>query len=144
MIGAAVIAILTAPSGATAPPCDGRTTPEVNACMEHRQAQSDARLRQYLQAAIDRASSASGQAVRLGLKKAEVAFEAYRDAECTALAGFWKGTISGTMELDCRIRLTDARTHGLWQSSSRYPDSTPPILPEPPQVQCDRLTCQER
>jgi uncharacterized protein YecT (DUF1311 family) len=144
MIEAAVLAILAAASGVVAPTCDGRTTAEVNACMDQRLDHSEARLRRYRQAAVDRVTKESGREVRLGLEKSEMAFEAYRDAECRAVAAFWNGTISGTMEFDCRIRLTDARTHALWQNWLRYPDSTPPILPEPPQVRCDRLKCHEQ
>lgn len=111
--------------------CDGRTAIDVNNCLARRAELPEARLNQYLEVVARRLRTEPGT-TRAAFDKSERAFEAYRDAECGAVFQFSKdGTIRTTKEMECNIRLTDARTHTIWENWLRYPDSTPPILPEP-------------
>ena len=121
-----------APPPAKADPCKGSTTPDVNACLSLSLDRSKARLGKYIEAALQRYGENSGSSVRLGIQAAQDAFEAYRSIECAAVYENWKdGTIRGAMSLSCETRLTDARTHDIWQDWLQYMDSTPPVLPEP-------------
>ena len=113
-------------------PCKGSTTPDVNACLSLSLNRSKARLDKYTEAALRRYGEDGEAPVRLGIQAAQDAFEAYRSIECAAVYENWKdGTIRGAMSLSCETRLTDARTHDVWQDWLRYMDSTPPVLPEP-------------
>lgn len=112
--------------------CSGSTTAEIDNCLVRLATQSDANLQRYLDAARRRVSNQTHGTLPLRIENSEKSFEAYREAECSAVFSFWKsGTIRTSKELECRIRLTDARTHSLWKNWLTYPDSTPPILPEP-------------
>ena len=115
---------------------DSGTTPAVNACLAETLKRSEARLQNYLKAALRKYDEAEGHphgdAVQLGIGASQTAFEAYRSVECSTVAEDWKGgTIRGAMSLGCQISLTDKRTHDIWNHWLRYMDSTPPILPEP-------------
>ena len=113
-------------------PCDGATTPEVNACIAGRLEKAKARLDRYLKAALHRYAAEDQAAVRLGIEASQNAFEAYRAIECATVYESWKqGTIRTAMDLSCEIALTDQRTHAVWRNWLRYMDSTPPVLPEP-------------
>ena len=115
------------------PDCDGNTL-EINACLSDRLERAQERLDAYRQAALDRHGGEEGNedAVNLGIRASEDAFEAYRSIECRTVYENWKqGTIRGAMNLSCLIRLTDERTHTIWRNWLHYADSTPPILPEP-------------
>jgi uncharacterized protein YecT (DUF1311 family) len=127
-----LIAATVTSAAPKADPCKGSTTPEVNACLAAELDQSRARLNRYVEAALDRYGEDKDAAVRLGIQASQHAFEAYRSIECQTVYEDWKdGTIRGAMSLSCEIRLTDERTHDVWQHWLHYMDSTPPILPEP-------------
>jgi uncharacterized protein YecT (DUF1311 family) len=115
-----------------ADPCNGSSTPEVNACISSQLDRSNARLDKYIRAALNRYAGDDEAAVRLGIQSSQAAFEAYRSIECDTVYEDWKdGTIRRAMSLACRTSLTDQRTHDVWQHWLRYMDSTPPILAEP-------------
>ncbi len=116
--------------------CDGNTI-EINACLSARLERAQRRLDDYHQAAVDRYSTGeeNQDAVRLGIQASQSAFEAYRAIECSTVYEEWKeGTIRDAMNIQCLIRLTDERAHAIWRNWLRYPDSTPPIRPEPAQT----------
>ena len=115
------------------PDCGGSTL-EVNACVADKLDRANKALEKYVQAATDRHTDENGKSdsVALGIQASQSAFEAYRDIECDAVFEDWiGGTIRTVMSLECRLRLTDERTHTVWENWLRYMDSTPPILPEP-------------
>lgn len=113
-------------------PCDGSSTPEINKCFGDQLEIANASMGRYFQAAIDRYLRSGEDAVVLGLRDSQRAFEAYRDIECGAVYERWKtGTIRGLMELTCSIRLTDQRTHAIWRNWLTFPDGSPPTLREP-------------
>ena len=109
---------------------DAMTTAEMNDCLAQVLARAEERRAQYLGKAIERhpARPELAEKPRAG----DTAFTDYRDAECSAVFEDWiDGTIRGVMGLSCRIEMTDRRTRTIWQNWLTYPDSTPPILPEP-------------
>ena len=120
-------------AGEVPPDCDGNTL-EINACLSARLDRAQRRLDDYHQAAVERHSTGeeNNDAVRLGIEASQSAFEAYRVIECSTVYEYWKeGTIRNAMHIQCLIRLTDERTHAIWQSWLRFMDSTPPLRPEP-------------
>ncbi|MBS0333537.1 MAG: DUF1311 domain-containing protein [Proteobacteria bacterium] len=131
---------------ATAPPpprdgagCDGNTL-QIDACLaalsetvdqEHLRYVAAARARLKHDAAADPADPGAAKAVG-GFEASEAAWLAYRKAECGAVYDNWSGgTIRGAMYSACSLRLTRLRTHTVWLNWLTYPDSTPPVLPEP-------------
>ena len=130
-----ILAVLAAATVAAAPPtCPGDNTPEINRCAEGRLDQTDDTLARYVAAARKRLKDDSASAATLtAFDKAEVSFGAYREAECEAVYQDWiEGTIRTLMDINCRIDLTVRHTHVVWANWLTYMDSTPPILPEPP------------
>ena len=113
--------------------CDNSgTTVAVNACLADRLKRAQERLDRYLQAALHKYEGEDERAVRLGIESSEDAFEAYRSIECRTMFEDWKGgTIRTSMELGCKIGMTDDRTHDVWRHWLTYVDSTPQVLPEP-------------
>jgi len=136
MIGIALLAAASV-AAAPAPPCAGQNTLEINDCQSATLAAAEAELQRYLAAARKRlqsdAADDAGVAKALaGFDKIQVAWSAYRDAECDAVYDYWSaGTIRTSMQLTCEIDLTRRRTHTVWSQWLTYMDSTPPILPEP-------------
>jgi uncharacterized protein YecT (DUF1311 family) len=119
---------VAAPGGA---PCPGRTTVEVNACLNGRLEQSDAALNRYYQAALKRIRSENGNKVAQEFVRAQRSWIAYRNSECASVYDRYDGTIRASVALDCSIRLTRLRTYAIWRDWLTYPDSTPPLLPRP-------------
>lgn len=113
--------------------CSSGVTPIINQCAAADLADSEERLRRYLSAARKKLLADPESApVAKRLDEAQSAWETYRDAECNALYDYWSGgTIRTVMALSCKLSLTDERTHVVWQTWLTYPDSTPPLLPEP-------------
>lgn len=128
-----VTALLLVQPALAAPICTGKTTPEIQSCFSSRLAQAEAQLKRYTEAALRRMQG-SGIAARTqaDFHKAESAWWAFREAECKAVADRWSdGTIRTSMELSCRLKLTEERTYELWQNWLTSPDRATPILPEP-------------
>ncbi|WP_010545789.1 lysozyme inhibitor LprI family protein [Sphingomonas elodea] len=118
---------LTAPT----PRCvDAKTTVEMETCLARTSNAAEVEMNRYLVAARKRAT-ADGVTVAKAFDEAQGRWIAWRRGECDAVYAHWGGTIRGAMLLNCRIDLTQARTQWLWKTWLTYPDSTPPILPEP-------------
>ena len=87
-------------------------------------------LSQYVTAAIKRLTDAQESSAEF--EKGQTAWMTYREAHCGAVYAHWKdGTIRSAMAADCNIDLTADRTHQIWKDYLTFPDSTPPLLPEP-------------
>lgn len=109
---------------------DADTTVDMDQCYAEVLDRADATRARYLAAAQGRFADRPELAEMIGAS--DEAFTAYRDAECGAVLQNWiDGTIRGVMTLGCRIAMTDARTHEIWDNWLTFPDSTPAILPEP-------------
>lgn len=66
------------------------------------------------------------------IDKAQKAWLNYSEAHCDAIYTKWRdGSIRGVMSLNCKIALTEQRTHQIWSNFLTYMDSTEPVLPEP-------------
>lgn len=110
---------------------EATTTYDMVQCGQRELAQQDELLQQYLAAARAHLDRGAPQAVA-ALDAAQAAWQEFREKQCQAVATRWQGgSISGPMTLECRIGLTRQRTHQLWADYLTYPDSTPPVLPEP-------------
>ncbi|MBW4331257.1 DUF1311 domain-containing protein [Stakelama sp. CBK3Z-3] len=120
-------------------PCQGSTTIAVNQCLANDVDTAQAELDRYLAAARERVGqteddplAATKKELLTGFDAAQDAWEKYRDAQCDNIYRYWQGgTIRGAMALGCKLELTQQRTHFIWESFLTYPDSTPPVLPEP-------------
>ncbi|UYY76163.1 lysozyme inhibitor LprI family protein [Sphingomonas sp. R1] len=117
---------------APAAPCaDAKTTVDMNLCLARGSNAAEVEMNRYLVAARKRAA-ADGLAVTKAFDEAQGRWIAWRKGECDAVYAHWQGgTIRNAALLTCRIALTEARTRQLWKTWLTYPDSTPPILPEP-------------
>tara|TARA_R110000782_G_scaffold262781_1_gene355052 strand:- start:576 stop:1064 length:489 start_codon:yes stop_codon:yes gene_type:complete len=145
-----IIALLTtalSQGGAQPPMQDGAiacdrngNTLELNACGVLDLEREQARMQRYLEAAYSRARDSDFADPSYGeptqstayLQAAQAAWVAYADIRCLGLYDQWKGgTIRTLIGLGCRIEATRQRTHDIWSDHLTYPDSTPPVLPEP-------------
>ena len=133
-----LVVIFGREASAAAASCPG-TTPEIEACFKSKLDSVEAELRQYSDAAAKLIDERHDPDETLAaFRKGEVAWAAYRDAECDAVYDKWSnGTIRGIMGLTCARLITEARTHEVWLNWLTYMDSTPPVLPEPV-VEADR------
>lgn len=113
--------------------CRGETTPAVEACLRQDLTKQETELARYHDAALARLRRNSAEDVANKFVDSQRRWLSYREAECGAVFADWSGgTIRGTMELDCEIRLTRLRTFAIWAQWLTYPDNTPPVLPRPP------------
>lgn len=62
---------------------------------------------------------------------ADNAFKKYRESQCDATYNYWDGHYKDFKYHECYIKITQNSTHEIWNDFLTYPDSTPPILPEP-------------
>ena len=109
---------------------DAVTTLEMNACVAAVVAKAEDRQDQYLDAALAR-HAATPDIVAL-IEASQAAYATYAGQECDAVYRYWiDGSIRNVMALECRLALTDQRTHTIWRNWLTYVDSTPPDLPEP-------------
>lgn len=103
---------------------------EVNKCAGIRLKQTEAEMNRYLDKSIERFSY--DPEVEAAIKIGQDAWSEYADKHCNSIHTKWRGgTIRTVMALDCKIRLTQERTHQLWLDYLTYMDSAKPILPEP-------------
>lgn len=113
---------------------DAVTTLEINECYAGVLERAEARMAQYLDAALETVSENDAQT--LLMRSTQEGFIAYRGGECGGVhEQYAGGTIRTAMYLDCAIKLTDERTHTIWQNWLTYMDSTPPVLPKPKPTQ---------
>lgn len=109
---------------------DASTTREIDACLGEVLARASARMETYHQAALERVKE--NGALQLLLRSTQEGFSAYVGGECGGVHEFYAdGSIATASYLGCAIELTDERTHTIWENWLSYPDSTPPLLPEP-------------
>jgi uncharacterized protein YecT (DUF1311 family) len=130
----AIFALALAVAVPDAGQCPGSSTQEIDACLADRfdEADADAELNRYYQAAVKRLREEREIASEQMLVRAERSWVAYRTSECGAVYENWVGgSIRGSMALNCRIRLTRMRTYTIWLHWLTYMDSTPPLLPRP-------------
>ncbi|WP_066725495.1 lysozyme inhibitor LprI family protein [Sphingomonas pituitosa] len=115
-----------------ADPCaDAKGAVERDTCLARASNAAEVEMTRYLGAARKRAT-ADGAAVAKAFDEAQARWLAFRKAECDAVFAHRQGgTARGAILLNCRIDLTRTRTQWLWKTWLTYPDSTPPILPEP-------------
>lgn len=124
------------------------TTLEINACGALDLQREQARMEVYLRRAEERARAADeatraygGPSAQRGyLDASQAAWRAYAEIVCDGVHDAWKdGTIRTVMYLGCMTEMTRERTHVIWRDHLTYPDSTPPVLPEPLQTVADEL-----
>ncbi|TBW57978.1 DUF1311 domain-containing protein [Marinobacter halodurans] len=106
------------------------STMDINLCKAKEVEKAEGQMDKYLQASIKRHKD-DQSTVRL-INDTQDVWEKYRTKHCDTVFHIWAdGTIRGVMRGECKLRLTKARTHELWQSFLTYGDDTPPDLPEP-------------
>lgn len=118
---------------ARAAECPGSTTPEVQECQKADGQRIETELNRYVKAAEGRIRESDDPKHALAdFRLAQEHWKQYRDAECRAVFEGWStGTIRGSMELDCRQKLTESRIVDIWRVWLTYSDNTPPTLPKP-------------
>ncbi|MFT8808581.1 lysozyme inhibitor LprI family protein [Gluconobacter sp.] len=128
-----VTALLLAQPALAAPVCSGKTTQQIQSCFSSRLAQAEAQLKRHTETALRRMQGPGFAArTQADFRKGEAAWWAFREAECKAVASRWSDdTIRTSMELSCRLKLTEERTYELWQNWLTSPDRATQILPEP-------------
>lgn len=136
-----VLAVLTASAQPVTPDCGGNSQ-EHGACVAAAVERAEAEMKRYHLAALRRVLTTehrgiahAGRSAAVRMEWAQAEFLDYRNAECGALyLHHAEGSIRTSEALACRLDLTNARTHDIWERWLTYPDSTPPILPEPEPV----------
>lgn len=140
MLTVLALAALIQTADPTPPECvDAITTPQVNACAAAEVERDREVMNRYFAAAIARVREEAEDAGRLNersleenLAASQADWERYAESACAAVYHRWSGgTIRTVMALGCMGQLVRQRTHNLWRDYLTYPDSTPPILPEP-------------
>ena len=123
------------------PTCDrGGTTLELNECAFEDLAKEETRMQRYLDLALEQAADSDIRSREYGeptrqvelLTAAQTAWAAYAELRCEARGDQVQGgTIQTIVLVGCEIDATRQRTHEIWADHLTYPDSTPPMLPEP-------------
>jgi len=125
----ALLLCSTSLAQASSPECKGNTL-EVQTCMGKKIDEANARLTKYLSTAQVRIEKYF--ASKPNLMATQAAWARYRDLQCGDVFEFWvHGTYRTIASSECSLRLTQQRTHEVWQAYLTYQDSTPPLLPEP-------------
>ncbi len=107
------------------------TTYDFNICGSREAERARAEMQRYFDAAKVRIQREGSKALT-ALEEAQSAWRSYQEKHCAAIYVRWQGgTIRGPASVQCSVDLTRQRTHQLWADYLTYPDSTPPILPEP-------------
>ncbi|MEN3166795.1 lysozyme inhibitor LprI family protein [Gluconobacter sp. OJB] len=116
-----------------ASPCDGSSTRDNEACESLHLSKAEAELERYTQAAIHKMQTGTAPVQTLAhFRQAQTEWKKFRKEECNAIYSAWSdGTIRGLMAVGCATRLTENRTYEIWYNWLTFPDSTPPVLPEP-------------
>ncbi|WP_105167908.1 lysozyme inhibitor LprI family protein [Pseudoalteromonas sp. T1lg23B] len=106
------------------------TTVQINQCMNKELIAAETLMEQYLAKSISRYTQDPTSVS--SINKSQMIWLDYRQAHCGAVFNTWReGTIRTAMSVDCKIKLTQQRTHSLWTSFLTFEDSTPALLPEP-------------
>ncbi|MGL4473690.1 MAG: lysozyme inhibitor LprI family protein [Shewanella sp.] len=111
--------------------CDqAYSTIEINECAALTLAKAQAQLTEYLAASLTH--NADDTELVAVINTAQQTWQQYMTAQCDAIYTQWRdGSIRGLMALSCKTKLTQLRTHEIWENWLTYMDSTPPVLPEP-------------
>jgi len=135
-------------AGPTSVACDpDGSMPEIKACPGDDLAREQARMRQYLDAAMERAREDDEASVQYGprtrkaagLSQSQQDWQAYAESRCAVwLPDGSGGTTGGLFYSECLTQATYQRTHDIWSDYLTFmSDSTPPVLPEPVRVTDD-------
>lgn len=136
---AVTLATRDAPSRQSCP--NAATTEEVALCVYDELTSAKADRQRYADAILNRMklNGASEQypddwhEQAATFQTAEKLWDQYAAAQCGAVFEYWKrGTVRLIYSATCSLFHTRLRTHMIWREWLTYPDSTPPILPEPP------------
>ncbi|MGD7036066.1 lysozyme inhibitor LprI family protein [Methylotuvimicrobium buryatense] len=131
--GAALVAFSLSVTASDDPiDCDqAMTTIEVSHCAMIDLERAEIELAKYLNASSQH--YADDFKLIDAIASSQEQWKAYREAHCNAVFTKWRdGSIRSNMAILCKARLTQQRTHELWESFLTYIDITPPVLPEPP------------
>ncbi|WP_174284861.1 lysozyme inhibitor LprI family protein [Sphingomonas bacterium] len=136
----AIAAVAMPLQAKAADPCLGTSTPDDQACQNEKLAKANKLLSQYMAAARQRAieidSYVGSNAMEAGAVKAfdqaKVAWETYRDAECSAVSREYAGgTIAGSFATICLTRLTETRAYTVWEQWLVAVDGSTKLPPPP-------------
>lgn len=109
---------------------DAVNTIDMNECLSSNFAVARTEMNNYLQASLDRYDY-DPESVQ-SINAAQKDWETYRTSNCDSVHTIWRrGTVRDAKAISCGIRLTQQRTHELWENYLTFADSTPPVLPEP-------------
>jgi uncharacterized protein YecT (DUF1311 family) len=127
------LSILFARSTLAADDCNRATESGVNDCLMALSESADQQLQRYEQAATARMEQEHDVDGTLNdFKAGQAAWATYRKSECDAVFDRWvDGTARIAENEECKISLTRARSHEIWQNWLTSFGGSPPILPEP-------------
>lgn len=112
------------------------TTLDMNTCAAADLDAAEQRMQDYFERVLltvgdDAEGPQEAATIRAELLTAQKAWQDYVEADCGAVYTYWQGgTIRVMMALGCKLALTEARTHHLWESYLRTMDGQD-LLPEP-------------
>lgn len=131
IVGPALLAPALAFAQSPSPCTEAASTREADQCISDHIDQAERELQKYLNRSREVVGSDS--AALADLDKAQSLWVSYREAHCGSVYLRWRhGTIRGQMSGRCMLRLTERRTHDLWQDYLTFLERTdPPLLPEP-------------
>ena len=123
---------------ATEPDCDNAlSTLDMNACAARDVQAEEARMNQYLDAAVTvlRAEAESpelAEQVVVELRASQQKWVDYAQSACATVYTRWQGgSIRNLMALTCREQLTQERSHAIWSGYIAGITDEETILPEP-------------
>lgn len=106
------------------------TSMDISRCMGIAVDEADEELKKYLQASIDHYQD-DDETARL-ISASQEAWEEYRTQHCKTVFHIWSDGTSASEKMgECRLRLTKARTHEIWQAFLTSDDGKATDLPEP-------------
>ncbi|WP_158253618.1 lysozyme inhibitor LprI family protein [Chromobacterium alticapitis] len=107
-----------------------RTTQDISDCLGKVVDNLELELTRYLEAAQRRIDRENDK--KPDLQGEQAAWRQCVSAHCGDAYDYWRdGSIPYIEAPLCSIRLARERTHHIWEAFLTYPDSTPPLLPEP-------------
>ena len=106
------------------------TTPDINYCAGVELTKAELEMKTYL--TKSKAHNHYDPELLESIDIAQKAWALYAKAHCDSIYTMWReGSIRGVMSLNCKTKVTTARTHEIWENFLTYMDSSPPVLPEP-------------
>ncbi|RLV60925.1 DUF1311 domain-containing protein [Parashewanella curva] len=105
-------------------------TVSINQCKQTQLKQAQTKQEQYWQQALKQHSRPAE--AKQALENEQKLWQQYADEHCdTVYQIYLPGTIAPSMMLDCKIRLTQARTVEIWQAYMQTLSGDKPALPSP-------------